>query len=79
LHAFQRGSGLLWKELQCDALPVYMGGLWEPQCGKTGWFRSGGIFTHAGEVVALPSQADPQAATALLEERVRSLAAQCRT
>lgn len=79
MHAFQRGSGLLWKELQCDAFPVYLGGLWDAQSGKTGWFRSGRICTHAGEVVALPSQADPQAATALLEERVRSLAAQCRT
>jgi hypothetical protein len=70
MHAFQRGSGLLWKELQCDALPVYMSGLW----GKTGWFRSGRICTHVGEVMALPSEADAQAATALLEEQVRSLA-----
>jgi long-chain acyl-CoA synthetase len=69
MHAFQRGSGLLWEELQCDALPVYMSGLW----GKMGWFRSGRICTHVGEVIALPSDADAQAATALLEERVRSL------
>jgi long-chain acyl-CoA synthetase len=73
MHAFQRGSGLLWKELQCDALPVYLGGLWEPKAGKTGWFRSGGIRTHVGETIALPADADAQAATALLEERVKSL------
>jgi long-chain acyl-CoA synthetase len=73
MHAFQRGSGLLWKELQCDALPVYLGGLWEPKAGKTGWFRSGGVHAHVGEVIGLPAEADAQAATALLEERVKSL------
>lgn len=73
MHAFQRGSGLLWKELQCDALPVYMSGLWEPQVGKRGWFRSGRICTHIGEEIALPSEADAQAATELLEERVERL------
>ena len=75
MHAFQRGAGLLWRELQCDALPVYMSGLG----GKTGWFRSGKIRTHVGELIALPSDADAQAATALLEERVKSLAGPCRT
>ena len=69
MHPFQRGSGLLWKELQCAALPVYMSGLW----GKTGWFRSGRISTHVGEVIALPVEADAQAATVLLEERVKGL------
>ncbi len=75
MHAFQRGSGLLWKELQCDALPVYLGGLWEPKAGKTGWFRSGRICTRVGEAIALPSEADAKAATELLEERVERLAA----
>jgi long-chain acyl-CoA synthetase len=79
MHTFQCGSGLLWKELQCPALPVYFGGLWETQSGKTGWFRSGRICTCAGDMIVLPSEADPQAATALLEERVGSLAGQCRT
>ena len=69
MHAFQRGSGLLWKELQCDALPVYMSGL----RGETGWFRSGRIRTHVGEVIALPLEADAQAATVLLEELVKDL------
>lgn len=69
MHAFQRGAGLLWKELQCDALPVHMSGLW----AKTGWFRSGKIRTHVGEVITLPLEADPQAATTLLEECVRAL------
>jgi long-chain acyl-CoA synthetase len=75
MHAFQRGSGLLWKQLQCAALPVYMTGLW----GRTGWFRSGRICTHVGEVIPLSSEVDPQAATALLEAAVGRLAGQCRT
>jgi long-chain acyl-CoA synthetase len=69
MHAFQRGSGLLWTELQCDALPTYTSGLW----GKAGWFRSGRICTHIGEVLALPVEADAEAATALLEDRVKGL------
>jgi long-chain acyl-CoA synthetase len=79
MHAFQRGSGLLWKELHCNALPVYMAGLWEPKAGQTGWFRSGRICVCVGEAIALPSEAHAQAATALLEERVKSLAGACRT
>ena len=69
MHTFQRGAGLLWNELQCDALPVHMSGLW----GKTGWFRSGRVCTHVGEVIALPSETNAQAATALLEDRVKDL------
>ena len=75
MHPFQRGSGLLWQELQCAALPVRMSGLW----GKTGWFRSGRICIQVGEAIPLPSETDAQAATALLEARVESLAAQCKT
>ncbi|MEO8049430.1 MAG: AMP-binding protein [Acidobacteriota bacterium] len=73
MHTFQRGSGLLWTELQCNALPVYLGGLWETKVGKTGWLRSGRIYTHVGDVIMPPSEADSRAATGLLEKRVRSL------
>ena len=50
---------------------MYLGGLGDE---KAGWFRSGRVCTQAGEVIAPPSEADAQAATALLEEHVRSLA-----
>jgi len=73
MHAFQRGSGLLWKELRCDALPAYLGGLWELQTGRTGWFRSAKISVHVGKAIALSPETDPAAATALLEACVRSL------
>jgi long-chain acyl-CoA synthetase len=73
MHAFQRGSGLLWKELQCDALPVYLDGLWVSTAAHAKWFRSGKISTHVGRIITRNPETDPGAATALLEERVRSL------
>jgi long-chain acyl-CoA synthetase len=73
MHAFQRGSGLLWKELQCEALPVYLSGLWVTKGAHAKWFRSGEISTHIGHQIALKPETDPAAATALLEEQVRSL------
>jgi hypothetical protein len=73
MRTFQRGSGLLWKELQCEALPVYLDGLWISKAVHAKWFRSGKISTHVGRMITLKPETDPTAATALLEERVRSL------
>ena len=73
MHPFQRGAGLLWKELECEALPMYLDGLWELQAAGRGWYRSGCLRAHVGPATALPPEADPAAATTLLEERVRSL------
>jgi long-chain acyl-CoA synthetase len=72
MHPFQRGSGLLWKELRCDALPVYLDGLWELKTAHAEWLRSGKILTHIGRAFTLKPETDPGTATALLEERVRS-------
>jgi len=72
MHPFQRGSGLLWKELRCDALPVYLGGLWELKAAHAQWFRSGKIRAHIGRAISLEPETDPRTATAILEERVRS-------
>jgi long-chain acyl-CoA synthetase len=73
MHAFQRGTGLLWKELRCDALAAYLGGLWELQTGRTGWFRSGKISVHVGKAIAPSPESDPATATAFLEACVKSL------
>jgi long-chain acyl-CoA synthetase len=73
MHAFQNGSGLLWKELWCDALPVYLDGLWVSKASHTKWFRSGRISTHVGRMITLTPETDPGTATTILEERVRSL------
>jgi long-chain acyl-CoA synthetase len=74
MHAFQRGSGLLWKELQCEALLVYLDGLWVSKAAHAKWFRSGEISTHVGRMITLKPETEPGSATALLEEQVAELA-----
>jgi long-chain acyl-CoA synthetase len=68
MHAFQKGSGMLWKELQCNALPVYLGGM---NTGK--WFRSGQLSIRVGKPIPFNPDWDPAQATNVLEEAVRSL------
>ena len=68
MHAFQRGAGMLWEELQCDALPVYLGGM---STGK--WFRSDALSIHVGRPIPFNPELDPAAATRILEEAVRKL------
>ena len=67
MHSFQKGSGMLWKELQCDALPVYLGGM---STGK--WFRSGGLSVRVGKPIPF-NDLDSAEASRVLEEAVRSL------
>jgi long-chain acyl-CoA synthetase len=67
MHSFQKGSGMLWKELQCDALPVYLGGM---STGK--WFRSGGLSVRVGKPIPF-KDLDSAEASRVLEEAVRSL------
>jgi len=68
MHAFQKGAGMLWHELQCDALPVYLGGM---STGK--WFRSGTLSIRVGKPIPVNPDLDPAAATRVLEEAVRLL------
>ena len=68
MHPFQKGTGMLWKELQCDALPVYLAGM---STGK--WFRSGTLSIHIGKTIPLNTDLDPAAATTVLEQAVRQL------
>jgi len=68
MHAFQKGSGMLWKELQCDAMPVYLAGM---STGK--WFRTNTLSIHVGKPIALDPDLEAAAATETLEEAVRSL------
>jgi long-chain acyl-CoA synthetase len=70
MHAFQKGSGMLWKELQCDALPVYLAGM---STGK--WFRSDALSIHVGKPIALNPDLDSAEATTVLEQAVRRLGA----
>jgi 1-acyl-sn-glycerol-3-phosphate acyltransferase len=68
MHAFQKGSGMLWKELQCDALPVYLGGM---STGK--WFRSNTLSVRVGEPIPFDPDLNPVQATTILEKTVRLL------
>lgn len=68
MHAFQKGSGMLWKELQCDALPVYLGGM---STGK--WFRSNTLSIQVGKAIPFNPDLDAAAATSVLEQAVRAL------
>lgn len=70
MHAFQKGAGMLWKELQCEALPVYLGGM---STGK--WFRSDTLSIRVGRPIPFNPDLDPAEATKILEDAVRSLQA----
>jgi hypothetical protein len=61
---------MLWKELQCDALPVYLGGM---NTGK--WFRSNTLSIHIGKPIPFNPDWDPAEATRVLEQAVRELTA----
>lgn len=68
MHAFQKGSGMLWKELQCDALPVYLGGM-----NTKKWFRSGKLSIRVGKLIPFNPDLDPAAGSRVLEDAVRQL------
>jgi len=76
MHEFQGGTGILWTQLGCDALPVYLGGLADLKARRVRWFRSGRISVRIGTPLALPSDADPKTASATLEQQVRALRSQ---
>jgi long-chain acyl-CoA synthetase len=68
MHGFRKGSGMLWKELQCDAVPVYLGGM------NTGrWFRAG-VSVRVGKAIGFNPELDAVEATKVLEAAVRGLA-----
>jgi len=62
MHSFQKGSGMLWKELQCNALPVYLGGM-----------QSGKVSIRVGKPIPFNPDLDPAEASRILEQAVRSL------
>lgn len=68
MHQFQKGSGMLWKELQCDALPIYLGGM---SSGK--WFRTNALSIHVGKPIPFNPDLDAAEASRILEQAVRRL------
>jgi long-chain acyl-CoA synthetase len=74
VQPFMAGSGLLWSDLRCRALPVYLGGLGELKRTEERWFRSKKLTVHVGDVVELPADLKPEQATELLERELQKLA-----
>lgn len=68
IHAFQKGSGMLWKELECDVLPVYLGGM---SSGK--WFRTGKTQVRVGKAIPFDPAMEAAEASRMLEDAVRRL------
>lgn len=73
MHAFLGGSGILWKELRSEALPVYLGGIAEMKVKRSPWFRTGRIWMRVGKVIAPHEAGDPSELTRQLEQAVREL------
>jgi long-chain acyl-CoA synthetase len=69
MHPFQKGSGMLWKELQCDAVPVCLSGM-----STGGWFRSG-VSIRVGQPIVLDPALDAAEASKVLERAVKLLEA----
>jgi long-chain acyl-CoA synthetase len=74
LLPFMTGAGLLWADLRCRALPVYLGGLGELKRTEERWFRSQKLFVHVGEPIDLPPDSKPEDAKELMERELRKLA-----
>jgi len=75
IQPFMSGSGLLWSDLRCPALPVYLGGLGRLKETREHWFHSGKMSIRIGELILPQPDLEPDKATALLEQALRSLAA----
>jgi long-chain acyl-CoA synthetase len=73
LAPFQKGSGLLWHELRCPALPVFISGLGAMKTGKQRWFRSGKLAVITGKPLRYPETLSPGECTRLLEQSVAML------
>lgn len=70
---FQKGSGLLWHELRCPALPVYLSGLGAMKTGRLRWFRSGRLKVVTGKLLRYPETLSAGECTQLLEQSVIAL------
>lgn len=73
LALFRPGIGLLAKESHTAALPVAIRGLGELKAKGRGWFRSGKIEVHVGEVMRFGPSESETAITEALSLAVRDL------
>ncbi|MFZ0589662.1 MAG: AMP-binding protein [Bryobacteraceae bacterium] len=76
IQPFMSGAGLLWSELRCPALPVYLAGLGELKRTGERWFRSKKLAIHIGSPIPWQQHRTPEQGTKVLEEELRRLASQ---
>ena len=69
-QAFKSGTGLLWKSLGTDAIPVCIHGLGELKVSGERWFRSGKITVSVGEPLKLDPTLSPEELTEQLRQAV---------
>ena len=67
---FKSGTGLLWKSLGTDAIPVCIHGLGELKVSGERWFRSGKITVSVGEPLHLDPSLSPEELTEQLRQAV---------
>ena len=67
---FKSGTGLLWKSLGTDAIPVCIHGLGELKVSGERWFRSGKITVFVGEPLKLDPTLSPEELTEQLRQAV---------
>ena len=69
-QAFKSGTGLLWKSLGTEAIPVCIHGLGELKVSGERWFRSGKITVSVGEPLKLDPTLSPEELTEQLRRAV---------
>jgi long-chain acyl-CoA synthetase len=74
IQPFMSGSGLLWSDLRCPALPVYLGGLGRLKQTGEHWLHSGKMSIRIGELMPARPDLEAERAAALLEQALRALA-----
>ena len=67
---FKSGTGLLWKSLGTEAIPVRIHGLGELKVSGERWFRSGKITVSVGEPLTLDPDLSPEELTEQLRQAV---------
>jgi len=67
---FKSGTGLLWKSLGTDAIPVCIHGLGELKVSGERWVRSGKITVSVGEPLHLDPSRSPEELTEQLRQAV---------
>jgi long-chain acyl-CoA synthetase len=75
IQPFMSGSGLLWSELGCPALPIYLSGLGELKRTGERWFRSRKLEVVIGEPIPFDPEVSAEDGAQILERELKHLEA----